>query len=86
MDGVERLRSSVAWGVFGQASLSAYGVTPVGGKSGVVVGAISARRNEHTSGTEARLTRNAGGQVWSRLRVCNGIEPAVLNKNGKGKT
>ena len=26
-----------------------------------------ARRNEHTSRTEARLTRNGGGQVWSRL-------------------
>jgi hypothetical protein len=29
-------------------------------------GWILTRRNEHTSGTEARLTRNAGGEVWSR--------------------
>jgi hypothetical protein len=29
MGGVQRWRSSVAWGVLGQASLSAYGVKPV---------------------------------------------------------
>ena len=32
------------------------------------------------SGTEARLTRNAGGEVWSRHRVCNKIKPPVLMK------
>jgi len=30
LGGVQRWRSSVAWGVLGQASLSAYDVTPVG--------------------------------------------------------
>jgi hypothetical protein len=39
-------------GVLGQASLSAYGVKPVGRMSGAGAGAISARRNEHTSGVE----------------------------------
>jgi hypothetical protein len=38
-------------------------VLSVGRKSGAGAGANSARRNEHTSGTEARLTRNAGCQV-----------------------
>ncbi len=36
------------------ASLSAYGIKPVGGKSGAGVGANSARRNGHTSATQAR--------------------------------
>jgi hypothetical protein len=30
LGGVQRWRSSIAWGVLGQASLSAYGVKPVG--------------------------------------------------------
>jgi hypothetical protein len=53
-------------------------VLSVGRKSGLGAGQISARRNEHTSGTQARLTRNVGCQVWSRLRICNENEPAVL--------
>src|ERR1035437_8951234 len=44
-----------------------------GRKSGLEAGAISARRNEHTSGTEARVPRDGGCQVWSRLNLDNGV-------------
>ena len=41
----------------------------VGRKFGAGAGEMSARRNEHTGGTEARLTRNGGSQAWSRCLV-----------------
>src|ERR1017187_6084328 len=56
---------SVARGVLGQASLAAYGSVRWL-KVWLGAGANSARRNGHTSGTEASLTWNGGCQVWSR--------------------
>jgi hypothetical protein len=41
-------------------------------------GVISTRRNEHTSGTEGRLTRNASGQVWSRRLTISTVSETAL--------
>src|ERR1039457_889296 len=35
---------------------------------------------KHTSGTETRLTRNGGGQVWSRSRKSNEIAATVFKE------
>src|ERR1019366_4151367 len=63
LGGVQRWRSSVASGVLGQASLFCLRRKASWLKVGRGAGCNLARRNEHTSRTEARLTRNGGGQV-----------------------
>jgi hypothetical protein len=60
---------SVARGVLGQASLSAYGVKPVGGKSGLGAGANS-------SATERAHKRN-GGRLAAECRL-----PSLVTKIG----
>ena len=66
LGGVQRGRSSVARGLGASQSsgpLIEKLIRPEGWLGG---GAFSARRIEHTSGTEARLTRNGGGRGGSK--------------------
>ncbi len=44
------------------------GVTKLGCRNGVLTLVVEG----------AKSARNGGCQVWSRLQVCNGIEPAVF--------